>query len=234
MQTWTGTDGDEGNGSLTGGLLDYSACVPSFQSPTAPGTYPAYGAHLGPFRYYPYVNNDKVYSCPTLLALNTPKAFYVDNPAPMLLYSHYRQNPYFGHQGYGAGNLTEYPGLGDGQENIPYLNKYRIKAAITDVTQPANSVLDYEASQYDSLHDFQQPWLATPATVAFNNAYQGGDRRLVGSYTASSGNLSYYVPNIGFHHTDAGNFSYLDGHVGSLNYKAVLTDTNDTIFLLRK
>jgi len=218
--------GDEANGDFTGGLLTNVVCTPTFTI-VSPGTYPAWGAHAGPFRYFPYLNNDKLYSCPSLTALGAPKAFYVTSPAPMLIYSHYRQNPYFGHQGNGPGNLNEFPGSGAGTEAGPFLNQYRIRANLTHVTQPGATVLNYEASQFDSEHRFEQSYTATPAC---SRPYyiSGGDRRLVSSYTSPT-----YAPNIGFFHVDRGNFSYLDGHVAALDV-AMLADTNDTAFLLRK
>jgi prepilin-type processing-associated H-X9-DG protein len=186
---------------------------------------PAYGSNGFAFWYYPYIRNGGVFNCPALRRSGAPAAFYVDTPAPMFIQSHYRQNPYFGHNGYGGGNLAEFTGPGI----LAHSSDYRITGRIGHIGKAADTVLNFDVSQ----HRFAFPYTGSPATA--NTRYLGGgaDRTLPASYSAAS-----YMPNMGFFHAGKGsllrgNFSFVDGHVESLG-TALLEDLTDYRFKLLK
>ena len=50
----------------------------------------------------------------------------------------------------------------------------------------------------------------------------------------TSYNNPTYMPNIGYMHSLQANFSFVDGHVESLGVEPMLSDTNDTRWILKK
>jgi prepilin-type N-terminal cleavage/methylation domain-containing protein/prepilin-type processing-associated H-X9-DG protein len=193
---------------------------------------PALGCNAFGIWYYPYVQNAAPFTCPTQLniqlqnGVTNPAAFHLDSPAPVLIYNHYRQNPYFGHLGYGPGNNVEgFPG-----EITPWTSSYRVDVTIDDVQRPHRTILNFDVSPYR----WETPYVCSPACaiLAPSSRYLGGDRTLTSSYEVAS-----FTPNIGFIHGAPkhlrGNFSFIDGHVQSMG-TAMLADTNDTLFTLLK
>ena len=208
---------------------------------------PYTGQDLG-YLVYNYLNSAAVYSCPSLLngapytpygnlAEKAPKPFYTNSAVgAALVYPHYRQNPYFGHTGWGGGNIDEFGGTNTG-------STYPVSTRMNLARKPDSTVLNFDASPFATssgstpavagdTHRYAVPYVISPAYAAAHPGGSGSNPALPSFYSSD-----FYVPNIGFMHgspnTYIGNFSYLDGHVGTLT-SAILTDTTDYVFILKK
>ncbi|MCG3150351.1 MAG: hypothetical protein PCFJNLEI_03834 [Verrucomicrobiae bacterium] len=202
-----------------------------------------YNTRTFAWNYYRYLKNAAIFTCPTQLTLQsklaTPPAsasyrkfssLYVEaGPHSALVYSHYRQNPFFGHNGHGPGRPLEV-GYPTGFYPTPMAgisadtSAYALKTARTShITRPESTVLNFDINPYR----FQFSYGATPATA--NTQYRGGgrDRTLNTSY-----NLNF-MPAMGFIHGGVANFSYVDGHVDSQSTR-LLTDFTDNLFRFYK
>ena len=203
------------------------------------------------YLYYTYLNSAQVYTCPSLvggapytpyagIAEAAPKSIYIysTNIPCALIYPHYRQNPYFGHFGWGGANLSEFAGT----NNCDNTGAYAVSTRINMVRKPENTVLHFDATPFKTAntaagvagenHRYACPYVYSPKCASVQ--YVSGDRALPSSYSVG---FDYYTPNIGFVHGNPskflGNFSYLDGHVGVLD-STILADMTDYVFLLRK
>ena len=204
-------------------------------SPTS--GFPYDGSEFG-WSYYPYLNNASVFTCPTQFQLQNrgglanPAAIYVVAPSntTALIYNSYRQNPYFGHTGWTAGNMSEYSGIS------PWTVDYKISGRLNVIHQPEATVLNFDASPWRFLY----PGVPSPACANNSGQYVpivAGDRTFAPNYSTPP---YTYCPNIGFIHGTAGNatryigdFSYVDGHVATLT-SDILADFTDYVFLLKK
>ena len=229
------------NGCTTGYFaIPLSFTINGTGWPTSPTSgYPYDSIEFG-MAYYPYLNQDAVYSCPTQLRLQSkagtfqPQARYISaitacSNTTALIYNHYRQNPYFGHVGHGPGNLAELacPSCG-----VAGSSAYPVSSRLNMIRKPEATVLNFDVSPYK----FGYPYTATPAIAnPYYTGGAGGDPTYILNYSSYT-----YFPNIGFIHGSAGtpnrylgNFSFVDGHVGTMT-SDILTDTTDYVFLLKK
>ena len=211
-------------------------------SPASPTSgYPYTSTEFG-LAYYSYLNQDAVYTCPTQFRLQTkagtfqPQAKYIPaiaacSNSTALVYNHYRQNPYFGHVGHGPGNLLP-PGIPCTGCASAGSSAYPVSAQLNMIRKPDSTVLNFDVSPFK----FGCPYIATPAIAnPYYTGGAGGDPTYILNYSSWT-----YFPNIGFIHGSAGtanrylgNFSFVDGHVGTMT-SDILTDTTDYVFLLKK
>ena len=199
---------------------------------SASSGFPYNSAEFGYF-LYPYLNKDAVFTCPIQLQLQSklgtlqPQSRYVSvGSYGGLVYNHYRQNPYFGHNGWSVGNRDEFGGTNANSGTYP------ISGQLNLMRKPESTVLHFDVSP----SGFNNSYVASPECANSVGGYIAGtDPTLPTSYSSAN-----YCPNIGFIHGTAGsstryvgNFSYVDGHVGTLT-SDILTDTTDYVFLLKK
>jgi prepilin-type N-terminal cleavage/methylation domain-containing protein/prepilin-type processing-associated H-X9-DG protein len=243
--SWNGYNSGAYGGQTNGLAVEWPTVFKA--SFTVSGSLLPYSAQQGTYWYYQYINDPNVFACPIISqgASHTPygstaevpvKPFFIGGPWSVtpgtpggaLIYSEYRQTPYFGHYDFGSGNINEFgvPG-GNGA------NTYAINATLSTITKPYNTILNFDCmpSEAGTIHRYSAPYVPSPAVAMGYYVAGSGARELWTSYGANFAES----PNIGFVHGGAttfmGNFSFVDGHVQALG-DAMLTDTNDSMWRL--
>ena len=117
-----------------------------------------------------------------------------------------------------------------------YQSQYNIAAYLNMIRKPESTVLNFDASPWM----FNCSYGSSPACGILSppaSCFKGGG--LDPTVPTNYNNVAF-CPNIGFIHGTAGNatrylgnFSYVDGHVGTMT-SDILTDTTDYVFTLKK